>query len=153
QDLTAATVAAKVVDAILLGETVRAAAMAPEARGPYELSFVAIPLAVKWERASVEEAVGLLDQALRIDPNFPRACAVASLCQSILYQQGWTKNPAETKRRGMELGRRALNTAETDLIVLRNFMGAEIGWGEDLTAVTAIVERTLARLPEERVLG
>lgn len=149
QERIATTTAARVEDAMFLAEIRRADAMAAETRGPYELYLLASSLSVRWDPASVAQALGLLDEALRRDPDFSRACATAAFCRSIAFQSGWGTNLAETKRVGMELGRRALNVAESDIAVLLLFTAAEVSWGEDLSAASALLERNLARAPKD----
>jgi tetratricopeptide (TPR) repeat protein len=152
QDHIAATIVERVEYALLLAEAQRAETMPPHARGPHELFYLALTRALRFHRASIEEAVVLLQDALAREPDLPRICVATALCHSILYQSGWSTNPAETRRLGIELGRRALSAAERDIVVLRGFASAEVAWGEDLTAVIAIVERGLARAPKDSVL-
>jgi len=149
QEQIAKATAFAVENAMLIAETERALTLSPEARGPYELYLMAAFLCVRWERTAIEEALKHIDEALRTDPDFPQVNAVASFCHSMLFQTGWTSDPAETKRRGMELARRALNAADRNILVLMFYTAAEVSWGEDVSASDAIIERSLMRVPND----
>jgi adenylate cyclase len=95
----------------------------------------------------VTEVAGLLDQAIACDPEFGPALALAAAFHMNSHIFRWSNDPEDDRRKGLELGRRALLVAADDPTVLVNAAGSLGYFGEDINAMIALVDRALALNP------
>jgi len=96
---------------ILAIETRKAMRRPPASRDSYDCVLQATPLLYRFDRASWEQATGLLQQALAADPMHGRAFAFSALCRVTGLAQGWSDEPDEDLRR---LGREAAHAIACD---------------------------------------
>src|SRR5439155_14781455 len=95
----------------------------------------------------VIEALGLLAQAIAIDPHYGPALSWAAMCHLRLVIDGWAEEPETSRREGIDLARQALQVAENDPGILANAAFVLTALGEDIGAMIALVDRALALNP------
>jgi adenylate cyclase len=95
----------------------------------------------------IPQALALLEEPIARDPNYGPALAFAAHCCMRLGMDGSSKHPAIDRRKGIEYARRALRLAGDDPGTLANAAMALASFGEDLGAMTALVDRALLLNP------
>jgi len=146
QDKIAFSVAGVIEPALQAAEMRRSAARPTNDLTAYDLYLRALAtFSITKERLAA--ALGLLDQAIAIDPRYGPALAWAAICHLYLVRDGWTEVPATSRRKAGDLARRALDAVENDPGVLANaaFVLAHIG--EDIGAMIGLVDRAIALNP------
>jgi len=103
--------------------------------------------AMFWSSVDVPKALDLLEQAIARDPGYGLALAWAAICCYRLLQDSRSEDPELDRRKGINFTRRALSTAGDDPGVLANAADAGSYFGEDLGAMTALVDRALVLNP------
>jgi adenylate cyclase len=101
------------------------------------------------------EALRLLEQAIRRDPQYGPALALAAVCHgrlymgghSPLYMGGRSEDPEASKRKAAAFARRALEVAGDDPAIVANAAYALAYIGEDLGTMMALIDRALALNP------
>ncbi|HEX7760700.1 MAG TPA: winged helix-turn-helix domain-containing protein [Caulobacteraceae bacterium] len=147
QDRVALGVAGKIEPTVEVAETRRATAMPAESLGSYELYLRAWALERTFAKDNVLAALELLNRAIILDPDFAPALALASICHRVIFNFRWTDDPESVRRRGVELGRRALSTGADDARVLANVASA-LGYLEPGSPdATRLLDRALALNP------
>lgn len=91
--------------------------------------------------------MGLLEQAIAIDPNYGPALSWAAICHMRLVNDGWTETPETNRGKATDLARQALQMAQDDPGTLANAAEALAYFGEDIGAMIGLVDRALALNP------
>jgi len=146
QDKVAASVAGVVEPALQAAETVRSAARPTRDLASYDLYLRASSMFVSAD-TPIPEVIRLLGEAIERDPCYGPALALAAACQSQLYLDGLSEDPAADSRKGIDLARRALRVAGDHPGILADAALALAGLGEDIGAMIALVDRALALNP------
>ena len=148
QDKVASSVAGVIEPAL------QAAEMPPLRRAPdhrshrlRSLSARACGLLSGNERADYSTALGLLEQAIAIDPHYGPALSWAAICHLRLVSDGWAEEPETNRRKGVDLARQALQVGENDPGILANAALVLAQFGEDIGAMIGLVDRALALNP------
>ena len=95
----------------------------------------------------IPQALAVLEQAIARDPDFGPAFALAAICCFRLCADGTSDDLDTDRRKGMDFGHRALQTARDDPEALANAAFA-LGWfGEDIGAMIAVIDRALRLNP------
>ncbi len=115
--------------------------------GSYDLYLRALGLNRTFEKTKVLQALGLLEQATALDPNFGSALALAVQCHQRLIRHGWSDDPEASRREAHDLGRRALQVAGDDANVLAIVAYGLASLDRDQVAALALVERAVALNP------
>ncbi|MFI4949005.1 MAG: adenylate/guanylate cyclase domain-containing protein [Alphaproteobacteria bacterium] len=147
QDKIALSVAGVIEPALLAAEMRRSAARPTSDLGAYDLYLRALAVFFPITQERVVEALGLLEQAIAIDPRYGPALAWAAICYMRFYQDGWTDEPETTRRKGIDLARQALQAGQNDPGVLANAANVLAQFGEDSGAMIGLVDRALALNP------
>ena len=113
----------------------------------YDLYLRAMSLSWAWNRESTHAALDLLMRAIRLDPHYGPALALASACQTNLHLGRWTDDPEVSRTEAIDLARRSLRYAGDDASVLGNAALTLGYFGEDIGASIALVDRALALHP------
>ena len=107
QDRVAEGVAQAVRSSVQAAEIERARRKPDRDVGAHDLVLRALPLVLAADPASAQRALGLLEEAMRLDPDDPAPTALAGWCraQLVLYQA--TPDPAAERARTLRLAERA----------------------------------------------
>jgi TolB-like protein len=147
QDQVASSVAGVIWPALQAAEIRRSAGRPTTDLTAYDLYLRALALAYSWERNGIVRSLGLLEQAIEHDPRYGTALAQAAARQYDLHVNGWTEDPQATRRKGIDLARRALQVAGDDPDVLSS-AGFTLGYfGEEIDVAIALLDRSLGLNP------
>src|SRR5208282_2830628 len=146
QDKVASSVAGAIEPALQMAETARSTGRPTTDLTAYDLYLRAH--AMVWSPArQIPQALGLLEQAIARDPHYGPALAWAGYCCFRLLLDGWSDDPAADRLKGADFARRALEAAGDDPGILAHAALALSYFGEDIDAMTALVDRALALNP------
>jgi TolB-like protein/class 3 adenylate cyclase len=146
QDRVAVSVAGVIEPALQAAETARSAKRPTADLAAYDLYLRAY--AMVWSSArQIPEALRLLEQAIARDPGYGPALAWAAFCCFRLLTDGRSEDGEADRLKGVDFARRALAVAGEDPVVLANAAIALAYFGEDIGAMTALVDRALALNP------
>jgi TolB-like protein len=147
QDKVAVSVAGVIEPALQAAEMRRSAARPTTDLTAYDLYLRALAGIYPMTKERIFEALGLLDQALAIDPRYGPALSWAALCHFRMVADGSREDPQATRRTGVDLARRALEVAGNDPRVLANAAFVLAQFGEDIGTMIGLVDRALALNP------
>jgi TolB-like protein/class 3 adenylate cyclase len=146
QDKVASSVAGVIEPALQAAETARSAGRRTDDLTAYDLYLRAYAMTLSSTR-EVPEALRILEQAIARDPRYGPALAWAALCCFRLVGDGRSEDPAADRLKGSDFARRALEVAGDDPNILANAALALAYFGEDIGAMMALVDRSLALNP------
>jgi len=146
QDRVATSVAGVIEPALQVAEIARSAACPTSDLTAYDLYLRAFPILFSASR-KISEALRLLGEAIERDPHYGPALAWAAFCHYRLCLDGRSDDPEADCRKGVDLARRALQVAGDDPETLANASLALAYFGEDISAMMALVDRALALNP------
>ncbi len=90
QDQIATSVVGALLPKLETVEIERARRKPPENLDAYDLYLRALAAFYSWTRAGNDEALTLLERALKLDPRFAAAAVIADNCWAARYAQGWS---------------------------------------------------------------
>src|SRR6202158_1660899 len=108
QDQVATSVAGFIEPALQAAEMRRSAARPTADLGAYDLYLRALATFFPVTKERIVGALGLLDQAIAIDPRYGPALPWAAICCMRLVVDGWAEAPEIPRRRATDLAREAL---------------------------------------------
>jgi adenylate cyclase len=146
QDKVASSVAGVIEPALQAAETARSAGRPTDDLTAYDLYLRAYAMALS-SSARFAEALPLMEQAIERDPHYGPALGWAAICCVRLVMDSRSENPAADTRKGVDFARRALQVAGDDPGVLANAAATLAYFGEDIGAMTALIDRALALNP------
>jgi adenylate cyclase len=146
QDKVASSVAGVIEPALQAAETARSAGRPTNDLTAYDLYLRAYAMYMS-SAGQIPEAFRLLEQAITRDPRYGPALAWAAVCCLRLIMDGRSEDPEADLRKGADFARRALEVAGDDPGILANAAEALAYFGEDIGAMTALVDRALALNP------
>ena len=88
-----------------------------------------------------------MEQATERDSNYGLALAWSAICYMLRYQEGRSEDPKADSHKGVDLARRALQVEGEDPDILANAAFVLAYFGEDITAMMALVDRALVLKP------
>jgi TolB-like protein/class 3 adenylate cyclase len=147
QDKVASSVAGVIEPALQAAETARSASRPTSDLTAYDLYLRALSTFYPITKERVFAAMGLLDQAIAIDPNYGPVLSWAAICHMRLVNDGWTEAPDINRGKATDLARQALQMAQNDPGTLANAAEALAYFGEDIGAMIGLVDRALALNP------
>jgi TolB-like protein/class 3 adenylate cyclase len=147
QDQVAISVAGVIEPTLHAAEMARSAERPTTDLSAYDLYLRAYALAFSWEKSATIRSLELLDQAIERDPRYGSALAQAAARHFELHVNGWTNDPETSRRKGVELSRRALQVAGNDPNVLCNVAYILAYFGEEIGAAVALVDHGLKLNP------
>jgi TolB-like protein/class 3 adenylate cyclase len=147
QDKIATSVAGIIEPALQAAESRRSANRPTNDLTAYDLYLRALASFYPVTRERLITALGLIEQAIAIDPYYGPALSWAAVYQLRLISDGWTEEPATNRRKGADLARRALQVGGNDPGVLVNAALVLAQFGEDIGAMIGLVDRALALNP------
>ena len=148
QDKIALSVAGVIEPALQAAEMRRSAARPTTDLTAYDLYLRALATFFPITKERIFEALGLLEQAIAIDPHYGPALAWAAICHLRLVVDGWAEEPETNRRKAIDLARQALQAGENDPGILANAaLVLAVFFGEDIGAMIGLVDRALALNP------
>ena len=146
QDKVASSVAGIIEPALQAAETARSAGRPTSDLTAYDLYLRARAMVWSSGRQNLE-ALRLLEQAITHDPGYGPALAWAATCCFRLLLDGQSADPEADRRKGVDFARRALEVAGNDPGIMVNAAHALAFFGEDIGAMTALVDHALVLNP------
>src|SRR5438874_11215573 len=147
QDKIALSVAGVIEPALQAAEMRRSAARPPTDLTAYDLYLRALDRYFPITKQRVLEALGHLERAISIDRQFGPALAWAAVCNLRLVNDGWVAEHEGVRRRAIEQAREALSVGKNDPGVLANAAFVLARFGENISAMIALMDRALALNP------
>jgi adenylate cyclase len=142
----ASSVAGVIEPALQAAETARSAGLSTDDLTAYDLYLRAYAMSMSSARR-IPEALRLLEQAIARDPRYGPALGWAALCCFRLLLDDRSEDREAHRLQGTNFARRALEVAGDDPGILVNAALALAGFGEDIGAMMALVDRSLALNP------
>ena len=147
QDKVAISVAGVIEPALQAAEMRRSADRPTNDLTAYDLYLRALAIFYPITKERIFEALGLLEQAIAIDPHYGPALVLAAICHLRLNINGWTDEPETARRKAVELARQALQVRGNDPDILVNAAFVLARFGEDIGSMMALVDGALALNP------
>jgi adenylate cyclase len=146
QDKVASSVAGVIEPALQAAETARLAGHPTADLTAYDLYLRAY--AMTWSSArQIPEALRLLEKAIEREPRYGPALAWAAVCCARLLLDDRSEDREEDRLKAADFARRALEAGGDDPGILAHAAFALAYLGEDMDAMTALVDRALALNP------
>ena len=114
--------------------------------GAYDFVMRALPYVWSLDQADNREALGLLTEAIDIDPNYPIALSLAAWCHGQQAVYNWSTTLDETKSEAMKLAKRAASLSGDDPLVL-TVLGAAYTIINDHDSAETLLERAVSLDP------
>jgi pentatricopeptide repeat protein len=147
QDNVALSVAGVIEPTLQVAEMRRSAGRPTTDLSAYDLCLRALAALFPIGKERVVEALGLLEQAISIDSRYGPALSWAATCYMTLASDGWAEEPETSRRKGIDLARRALEAGENDPRILANAALVLANFGEDIGSTIGLVDRALTLNP------
>ena len=146
QDRITEAVAGALQPSIRLAEIERARRKRPQDLGAYGYAMRAMQHAWLLDREAATRALDLLDKALRIDPDYPLALALAAWCSAQRSVYNWTDDPAGAQAEALKLADRAAGQSTDDPLILA-VLGAVHTFARNYGVARVMLERAIALDP------
>jgi TolB-like protein/predicted ATPase/class 3 adenylate cyclase len=146
QDKVASSVAGAIEPALQAAEAARSTARPTADLTAYDLYLRAHAM-VSSSARQIPQALPLLEQAIGRDSDYGPALAWAALCSLQLHSDGRSNDGDADRLKGIDYAHRALQAASDDPGVLAIAAMVLAYFGEDLSAMTVLVDRALALNP------
>jgi TolB-like protein len=147
QDRIAAAVAPRIDSSIESAERARALARPVASPDAYHLYWRANALFRRWDRASMLEAIQLVDQVLAIEPANAWAAGLAAFSNAAACQSRWTDDPSANRAAALVHYDRAMRFGGDDPFVLGYAAGTLICLGGDMRIADRLIDRALQLHP------
>ena len=147
QDKVALNVASIIEPAVREAEIRRATARPTENMGSYDLCLRALSLYRTVAKADVLAALGLLDRAIALDPDYGIALSMAVICHGTIIVNGWTDDPGRHRSEARKRIQRAINVGGDDPDVLLNLATGILRTRGDLDTAVSLADRAMALNP------
>jgi TolB-like protein/tetratricopeptide (TPR) repeat protein len=147
QDQVAVSVAGVMEPTLQAAEIRRSTARPTHDLTAYDLYLQALPHWGWLTRDRTVRALDLLEQAIRRDPDYGPALALAAHCHSHLAANEWPDDIETNRPDGIDLARRALRSAPDDPEVLALAAFVLGIFGEDINVAIGLIDRSLTLNP------
>jgi TolB-like protein len=146
QDKVAFSVAGVIEPTVQAAEPARSVGRPTDDLTAYDLYLRAYAMVLASTRQT-PEALRLMEQAIVRDPRYGPALAWAAYCCFRLVGDGRSEDTAGDRSKGIDFARRALEVDSDDPAILVNAALALAYFGEDISAMIALVDRALSLNP------
>jgi adenylate cyclase len=119
QDQIIASVIGAITPKLRAVEIARAARKRPDSLDAYDLVLRSLPLQATMSKASLGEAIDLLDRAVALAPDCAEALAYGAWCRSLRPSNAYSSDPARDLREAAELAGETLKADRGNPVVLR----------------------------------
>ena len=143
QDDITAQVAGALLPSIQLAEIERTRRKRPQDFGAYDFTMQALPHCWSLEKDEASIALDHLAEALRIDPEYPLALALAAWCHAQRSVYNWTDTIVETKAEAVRLAEQAAHLSNDDPLILA-ILGTAHTIVHNLGTARILLERAVA---------
>ena len=147
QDRVASSVAGAIEPALQSAEGARSASRATSDPSAYDAYLRAYAMYSGPHQRQMRQALVLLEEAIARDPHYGPALSLAAFCCMRLATEASGPDRIGTRQKGIDFGRRALESAENAPDVLADAAYALASFGEDINAMIVLVDRALAFNP------
>jgi TolB-like protein/class 3 adenylate cyclase len=147
QDKVASSVAGVIEPTLQSAEAARSAQRPATDATAYDLYLRALAAFFPVTREGVITALKCIEQAVTIDPHYAPALAWTAVCHLRLISEGWVEQPEEHRAKAIDFAHEALQFGENDPGVLANAALVLAQFGEDIDAMTRLIDRALALNP------
>jgi TolB-like protein/Tfp pilus assembly protein PilF len=113
----------------------------------YDNYLRAMPLLHRGTREAIDEALPLFYNAVKLDPEFAAAYAMAAWCHFWRKINGWMTEPAQNVAEGLRLARLAVELGKDDAVALTRAGHALAHLSGDLDGAIALLDRALLLNP------
>jgi len=147
QDEVASGVAGIIEPALQAAEATRSASRPTAQQTAYDLYLRALALSLSYEKDQVTQSLDLLKQAIKRDPHYGPALALAGHCHQRFAVMSWTADPERVRHTSVDFARQALRFSpdEPDVLALAGFA---LGYfGEDMNVAIGLIDRCLTLNP------
>lgn len=146
QDKITAQVAGALQPSIRLAEIERSRRKRPQFMGAYDYTMRALSHVWMLEKDEAHRALELLREALRIDPDYPLALALAAWCHAQSSVYNWVEDIESAKAQALELAERAASLSAEDPLIL-TVLGTVHTFARNYGAARVLLERAVALDP------
>ena len=146
QDQITASVVGSIEPSIRAAEIERARRKRPDNLDAYGLVMRALPYVWSLEYGDNCEATKLLEEALRLDPDYPSALSLAAWCRGQRVVYNWSTNIQEDKRETLRLAQAAAALAHDDPFIL-TVLGAALTITREFQRAASMLDRALSLDP------
>jgi adenylate cyclase len=146
QDKVAFSVAGVIEPTLQAAETARSSGRPTDDLTAYDLYLRAYAMVLASTRQT-PEALRLMEQAIERDARYGPALAWAAYCCFRLVGDGRSEDPDGDRLKGVDFARRALEVASDDPSILVNAALVLAYFGEDISAMIALVDHALSLNP------
>ena len=147
QDDVALSVAGVIEPTLQAAEVRRAIRRPTNDMSAYDLYLRAHADSDSWDKSKVLRALDLLTQALKLDPHYGPALAMAAHCHASIFINGWADDPERSRTEGIRFSRAALEVAADEPLVLANSAYVLAFFGQEISASLLMMERALRLNP------
>ncbi|QQR36190.1 hypothetical protein JI749_00670 [Devosia oryziradicis] len=147
QDSMAALVASAIQPSIRQAEIDRAVLKRPDTLAAYDLVMRAMPHLWAHQPHENRQAIDLLDQALKLEPGYGLAAALAAWAHGQQIAYNWTQDAAGERAHANRLIELASSTTAGNPTAMTALASAIMQTGGDVAQATALAERALALDP------
>ncbi len=147
QDRITEHIVAAIAPTIRTAEIERARRKRPDSLVAYDYAMRALPNVWALTPSASTEAVQLASEAVRLDPDFAFANALASWCHVWQVANGWSLSPAQARAEGLRLAQCALSLDGDDPGVLTIVGAAEMMLAHNLEAASVHIGKALVLDP------
>ncbi len=151
QDEITSGVTGAIMPPLVAAEVERAKRKRPENLDAYDLFLRALPAVREMTHDGNDRALELVSRVLEIEPHYAVAAGLGAWAYTLRVAQGWVIDAEAERRRGADLGRRAVATGEGDADALA-FGGYAVAFlGEELEEGLSAIERAISLNPNSAV--
>ncbi len=146
QDQITEQVAGALQPSIQLAEIARSRRKRPQEVGAYDYTMQALPHVWVLEKDEATKALDLLDEALKIDPDFPMALALAAWCWAQRSVYNWQEDVAGAQAEAMKRAEHAASLSNDDPLILA-VLGAVQTFARHFGTARILLERAVVLDP------
>ena len=146
EDRITEQVAGALQPSIRIAEIERSRRKRPQDLGSYDFTMRAMPHVWALEKDESAKALELLENALKIDPKYPLALALAGWCHAQRSVYNWADDIAESQATARSLAERAADLSGDDPLILA-VLGAVHTFVRNYGTARVLLERALALDP------